>query len=278
MADWFSSSTPALSQFGSTIGRGMPSTATGGGGLSPSQFQQYAQLVEEQTAYERQQADQAYGLKKKEIDQQYQIAKLNARTAREAQEIDRWYQEQQVSLAQQRLTQENQQFDKRLAFDREVQSQNLGLNQARLGYDVLNMSANLRGPSDYFQAAAFNRGVANDPQSATFLNALRSNTQMADFGAQGGVPTPETLGTLTAKLTGQTAAPAAGNDARLGQIKDLYAQGAHKLGAGALENLSGTERQLLGSGIDAVGGDQASFLEQYKRSRIGQGIGNSRAA
>jgi hypothetical protein len=55
-------------------------------------------------------------------------------------------------------------------------------------------------------------------------------------------------------------------------------KGAHQLGAGALEGLTDTERGWLTSGLDSLGYDSNTFLDQYRRSRIGQGISGSRAA
>lgn len=263
---WFEASTPVLSQLGATMGRGLSSA---GGGAD------YSSLFENMAAEQRRQADRDYGLKKRQLDQEYQIARQNARTARERLEIDRWYNQQQVKIAGERLAEERRQFDL-----------THGLNQARLGYDLLGMQAQLRGPSNYFQAAEFARGVANNPGTATFLSALRNNTNLAGFGAQAGVPDKETLGTLTAKLggglmpgTGATSPGSAPNDtANLAAIRNLYAQGAHRLGAGSLEQLTGTELELLKSGIDASGGDIGTFLDQYRRSRVGQGLANSAAA
>lgn len=291
MADWFVSSQPVLSQFGATIGRGLSSS---GGGSSSSQQSTSRQEedLNNQLAEQKRQADRDYGLKKRELDQQYQISQQNARTAKERNEIDKWYNQQQVQLAQQRLSEEGRQFDQRLAFDKQTQAENLGLNQAKLGYDVLGMQAQLRGPQDYFQASELARGVAAQPGTATFLNALKNNAHLVGYGEQAGIPDKVSVNSLAAKLggpqiipgTGAAAAstsgggPLSNEDANLGAIRNLYAAGAHKLGAGSLERLTDTELKLLQSGIGASGGDLGTFMDQYRRSRIGQNVGNMRAA
>lgn len=228
--------------------------------------------------------DLDYALKKQGLDQQYSIAKLNAKTASERNAIDSWYNKAQIKLAQDRL-----------AFDRESFEKTFGLNQAKLGYDVLGTAAQMRGADDYFQASNFMRGVANDPNSATFLSALRNNVRMPDFNAPSGSPDAFTLGSLTAKLgtpvaAGGQAAPATSgaapqdaSAAYLAQIHALGAQGAHKLGAGALEQLSLDELGLLKSGLEAPDADGKAFnwndfLKQYAGSRIGQGLSGSNYA
>jgi hypothetical protein len=264
----------ATSALGATIGRGLsPTTGSGTNATVNDQAERdfYNRVADEQAR----QADREYKLNRNKLDQDYKIAKLNAKTARERNEIDKWYNQEQVRLA-----------GERLAFDRESFEKTHQLNQAKLGYDLLGKMAELRGPENYYQSAAYARGVANDPNSATFLNALKNNVNMPDFGAQYGVPDPETLSTLSSKLgTPMGAGPASSaigaggaQDNSLNQIRGLYAAGAHRLGAGALESLTDTERKLLTSGIDAIGGDASTFMDQYRRSRIGQGVSGGYAA
>lgn len=243
-------------------------------------------VYERAFAEQKRQADRDYSLRKRELDQQYKIAKENARTARERNQIERWYNQEQVRLAGERLAEDRRQFDARLQYDRERAAEQLGLSQAKLGYDVLNMQANLRGPSNYYQAAELARGVAAQPGTATFLNALRDNARLAPYVAPAGLPERETVNTLAARLGGPAIMPGTGtpatasttnDDANLAAIRGLAQQGAHKLGAGALEQLTETERKLLQSGLDYLGVDTPQFLEQYARSRIGNS-GNYRAA
>lgn len=242
-----------------------------------------AQALEAYFAEERRRWDSEYQQKQQTIDQQYGLAKQTAKTAQAAQALDDWYKHESAGLARERLTQDQYEF----TTTNELNNKKFGLDQARLGYDVLGQAAQLRGPENYFQAADYARGTAGNPQTATFLNALQNNTQMADYGMQGGLPNPETMGTLAAKLTGQGQAVGSGggnsagnayDDNNMAVIGNIAAKGAHQLGPGSLESLTDTERSLFGSGLDKLGIDKATFLNQYARSRVGQGIAGSRAA
>ena len=59
-------------------------------------------------------------------------------------------------------------------------------------------------------------------------------------------------------------------DAASQKLKQVYAQGGQALGPQQLEGLSPSEMQMFTGGGEALGQDTAGFLEQYKRSRIGQ--------
>ncbi len=218
------------------------------------------------------QFDLNYEIQKRTIDNNYKVAMMNARTQQDQQRAQQAYNEAQVQLATERLQ-----------FDRETQAQNFGLNQAKLGYDLVGTAAQLRGPANHFQAAEYSRGVAGNPQTSTFLSALQNNNRMAGFGAQAGLPAPETLGSLTAKLNGDQSGGTGygGDDANanyLAQVGNIAAKGAGKLGAGSLEQLTPTERALFESGLDEIGVDKNTFLSQYAQSRIGQGTSGLRAA
>jgi len=280
---WFTSSTPVLSQLGATIGRGLSSTNTQS---TAAQTRDIENVLREQAR----QADRDYSLKKQDLDRQYSIAKQSARTAKERNEIDKWYNQQQVEIAKQRLAEDSRQFNERLAFDKQVQAEQLGLSQAKLGYDILGQQAALRGPEDYFAASNYSRGVAAQPGTATFLNALRDNSKLAAFGAQSGVPDAVSVNSLSAKLGGPQLIPGTGAgtasagtsdvDALHSQIQGIGAAGAHKLGAGSLERLTDTELKLLQSGLGMAGPDGKAFdvptfMDAYRRSRIGQGTSGS---
>ena len=226
---------------------------------------------------------------KEQIQNQYKIALMNARNQNEVAEANRKYQEAQVQLARDRLQ-----------FEREQQAQEFGLKQANLGYNLIGTLAQLRGPSNYFAASNLARNTAAQPGTSTFLNALQNNSRLAGFGAQAGAPQAETYNTLTAKLTGQDTGTGAGggaattgqagvagslttggrnaeDNAYLNQIHGIAARGAHRLSAGTFEQLSPTEQQLFLSGLETADEngnayDAATFLDQYRRSRIGQSV------
>lgn len=228
------------------------------------------QIQKDASAENARRWDQTFNQKADEIEKTYRVNMMNARTNADAQRATAQYQRDQTQLARDRL-----------AFDRETQAQEFGLKQANLGYNLVNTAANLRGPSNYFQASNYARGVAAQPGTSTFLSALQNNTRLADFGAQAAAPDAETLGTLSAKLTGGT--DLSGDDGYLDQIHAIAARGGGQLGAGTWEQLSPTERKLFLSGLEAPDSlgkayDADTFLSQWRRSRIGQGFGTSKAA
>lgn len=197
----------------------------------------------------------------KSARQQYEVSMRNARTQQEQAAADAEYKRAQTELAKQRL-----------AFDERNSNADRGLRMTEI-------SANLRGPQNYFQAANFARGMAGNPQTATFLSALQNGQQMAGYGAQGGMPDKVTVEGLQAKMLGQSggggaSAYDASNGNYLAQIGNIAAKGAHQVGAGGLEQLTDTERKLFTSGLDELGYDSNTFLDQYKRSRIGNRYGN----
>ena len=271
----FNASTSAVDQLGQVFDGTARYNNPQQAGMSQDQFQSLSDTFTNIQANLQTQADRTYKLNRDKLDNEYSIAKRQARTAEESLQIDREYKQAATALARDRLTEDSRQFNMSFGEGQRQFDANLGLNQAKLGYDLIGTAAQLRGPADYFQASNFSRGVAAQPGTATFLNALRDNTNLTGFGAQAGTPTPVSLGSLMGKLTGQGGND--GADAYQASIGGIGARGAHRLGAGALENLTDTERQLFYSGLDASGYDTPTFLDQYKRSRIGN-TGSARVA
>lgn len=68
------------------------------------------------------------------------------------------------------------------------------------------------------------------------------------------------------------------DERNLAAIRGVAQDGAHKLGNGALENMSDTEYKLFSSGLGRVGADKNSFLSQYRQSRIMNRPGMARTA
>lgn len=267
--EWYLGSTP-LNQLSRTIGYSpngqlLPSVAQG---IQQQSNQATAQALEAYFAEERRRWDADYGQKQSQIDNQYSIAKAQLKTQQQAQALDDWYKRESAALARERLTQDKYEFETSTAIKR-----------GELGLDVLKTASSLRGPENYYQAAEYARGVSQMPQTATFLQSLRDQTKMADYGAQGGLPNPETMDTLTAKMTGtNTGGNAVQDGNNLATIGNIAAKGAHQLAPGSLEGLTDNERALFTSGLDRLGVDTPTFLNQYARSRVGQGISGTRAA
>jgi len=75
---------------------------------------------------------------------------------------------------------------------------------------------------------------------------------------------PENLGTYP------RTAPEPDVDYAAQRLRQVYAQGGQSLGPQALEGLTPTEMSMFTGGGESVGADVPGFVEQYKRSRIGQ--------
>lgn len=265
----FVSGTPTLQQLGATFGSAAQS------GMTDEQFANLKSMFDNVQAQAQADADRTYSLNKAKLDNEYSIARQQAKTQQQQNDIDREYKQAATVLAQQRLQEDHNQYQQTFGENQRQFDATMGLNQAKLGYDLVGTAAQLaQRPEDYFMAANYARGVAAQPGTATFLDALKNNAHLTGFGAQAGTPTPGSLGGLLGKLGG-TGTP--GADSYLASIGQIGQAGAGKLGAGALENLTSTERSLLASGLGANGYDTPTFLDQYARSRIGN-TGSVRAA
>ena len=204
-----------------------------------------------------------------QVTNQYKLGMMNARTQQEQLAVTREYQQAQTELAKQRL-----------AFDERTQQQNFGMQQSTLAKGMIDTAAQLSGPDNLFEAYDLNRGYGAMQETPGFLQALRDNTQLRAFGAQGGAPDPKTLDSVMAKMQPGYAnsAEARTTENALGTIADIGAAGAHRIGAGQLESLNASEMGSFMSGIGKSGFDRNAFLSDWRKSRIGQGIGARRAA
>jgi hypothetical protein len=150
------------------------------------------------------------------------------------------------------------------------------MSQQGLGLQALQTAAGLKGPENWVQAANYARGVQQTDTPA-FLNALLSG-QTGPAAMQGvGLSNPLTFGSLASSLGangGGSSAPTNTNPA-LDQARALFSAGGAALSPQALEAMTSTEQQMLGSLGGAVGADMPTFLQQYKNSRIGQGAAQS---
>lgn len=219
-------------------------------------------------------------LKADEINRNYKIAKMNARTEQEAQQADAWYQQEQAKLARDTLNFDREKFseDQRqfnVNFGEGVRQFdiNTGLKQADLGARMVENAASLTGADKVFEAYDLNRGYGSMQQTPGFLSALQSNTRLRDFGAQGGAPQALTQESLIAKLQPGYANSAESRTTQnaLGTIHDIGVAGAHKIGAGQWESLNDDERASFLSGLGKAGFQRNVFLSDWQKSRIGQG-------
>lgn len=215
------------------------------------------------------QKDRELDLRADDIANSYKVNMMNARTQQEQQRATARYQQEQSQLTRDRLQ-----------LDRELGMGRLDLDRAGLGMDMVKTSANLTGPDKVFEQFDLNRGYGAMQSTPSFLSSLRSNTQMPGFVAPGGAPTPASVGGLMAKMQPGYAQSAEGQTIQNARntIRDIGTAGAHKIGAGVLEGLNDDELKALGSGLGKEGFSPSTFLSDWRRSRIGQGLGASRAA
>lgn len=118
--------------------------------------------------------------------------------------------------------------------------------------------------SDRVNESAAGQGPGAAPPGTNFMAAFGGGPPSAQSSLFWGAPAPNVRPLVN-------------------QAHAIYGQGAHKLGNGSLESLSPTELGLLQSAIEAPddrgnAGDWDSFMWQYGNSRVGQRIGNNRAA
>lgn len=261
--EWFLGTNP-MNQLGNTMGRSpngqvLPSVAAG---IQQQSNAATAAALEAYYAEERRRWNQNYGQKQTELDRNYELAKRSAKTAEQVQALDSWYKRESAALARERLAQDREEF------------------QATTGLGMIKTAAEMSGPDKLFEAYDLNRGYGSMQETPAFLQALKNNTSLRSYGAQGGVPAPKTLDSVAAKMLPGYANSdeARTTENALAAISDIGARGAHQLGPGALEQLTDSERQSFLSGLGKAGFDRATFLDAYNRSRVAQGIRGSTAA
>ncbi len=206
---------------------------------------------------QREEADREYQLNKDKLDNEYRVALMNARTNADVMKANRDYQEGQVQIARDRLQ-----------FDKETQAQEFGLKQAKLGYDLINTQAQLSGPANYFKAAENARGVSGQAGTSTFLTALQNNARLAGYGAQAGTPTKESLGTLTAKLTGDYGSSGGGT----GQVTNYQNGGGGGTGQ-TLPASGGATATAAGTGTGTAAGSDSWGAYQTNSQNYSNQIG-----
>jgi hypothetical protein len=293
---WFLGTNP-LNQLGSTMGMGLPSAA--------QQQQSFEAAGAQAAAFfdeERRRWDDNYRQKQDQIDQQYELSKRSLKTAEAAQALDDWYKRESAGLARERLSQDKYEFDqthdlnnrkfgqqqhefaatlgqRQSEFDR-----SFGLDQGRLGYDVMNMGAQLRGPRNALQYQRLAQGVAANPNTATLFGQLNSNAGQGGFQAFGpGELEPMSLRAMYEDLTGSggNSASGASNVADMERERQAvahYAKNPHLRAAGTWEGWSDDKRDLFSSLAEGSGASMPTFLKGYQNAQVGQGFGTTRAA
>lgn len=163
------------------------------------------------------------------------------------------------------------------------------LNEQELGARVVETAAKMGGPGDWVQAWNYARGISQT-QIPEYLKLLTTGGNTYELGGGVGTPTPQSYGGIISSLSGgagavgQSAASPGGQTvggrdwAAINSMADTLIRDPGQIALGGLEGLSNDELQGLGSIIRARGGSNATFLDQYRRSRFGLNEGSALAA
>lgn len=247
--------------------------------------------------------ESAIGRSVRESDRDYDLRKDALKLKRQelleigipAAKVDKWYKEQSIQLARDELIEDRRQFD--LSHGENVRQFDLGFGESQRQFnetlgedrrqfnagtalDVLKTGASLSGPENYFEAADFSRGVQQRGELPKFLEDLRS-TGAAGLatGPYTQQPTPLTLGSLTARLTGQpstaSAATGSGNQddeaARALAAVTEIGMRPNKIAPMGIESLQPGEQKALASGLGKSGFYAPDWLAQYRQGGLGFG-------
>lgn len=257
------STVPALNQLGATIGQGI---------TVPYNSPDFLPTIQSLQKQAQDEADRKYQLDRDTLNQNWKIAQVNAKSAAEKNAIDKWYNQQQVELAKQRLAEDSRQFN------------------VKTGYDVLNMGAQLQGPRNWAQYQRLAAGTAANPNTATLFNNLGQAVTSGGYRGFGpGTLEPQTLASLVSDMSGGQSNAFAGVGAvgsgggsngtpRGGAMSDLqreqqaampYIMNPQKIGAGVIEAMNPDKQDMLASLIGASGASVPTWLDTLRRSRIG---------
>jgi hypothetical protein len=236
---------------------------------------------DEAFAYQSKADDRDYGLKKETLKlKRQELLEIGIPQAK----VDKWYKEAQIQLARETLIEDRRQFDAKFGEDQRQFNATFGEDQrqfnASTGLDVLKTGASLSGPENYFEAADFARGVQQRGDVPKFLEDLRSTgaPELAT-GPYSQQPTPLTLGSLTARLTGQpstASSTSAGGNATDEAARALAAvteigMRPNKIAPMGIETLQPGEQKALASGLGKAGFYTPDWLQQYRQGGLGFG-------
>lgn len=218
----------------------------------------------QQNEFQNQRVLDGIQIQKDTLKYQRDVAMMNARTAQEQNEIDRWYKGELVRIAD---------------ADIEIKRGGLDVQRGQLGLSTLQLGANLRGPENYFQYQRTAAGASQNPLLTGAVDAWASltNNRPSGLGAWGGGdPTRFSMGTLASDFTGGPAGDP-GQQAFLREA-DMAARNPNQLPAGWWESKNDDQQKLYMSAWDELGHSSPTVLNRYQNTRINQGITGSRAA
>ena len=155
---------------------------------------------------------------------------------------------------------------------------------AQLGADILKTGAGMRGALDWAQGDMYAQGISQGGLSP-FVQALRGggNVPFGGGTATQGNPTPLTVGTLAARMTGGGGSGGGGGTDAYGRPRlsadvqagvdaagGVYEGGLANRGLGFLETMNPGQRDAFRSAGAYLGRDVDAEETYYRRSRPGQ--------
>ena len=239
-------------------------------------YAKYEEGLATQNAFNNARILDGIQIQKDTLKYQRDVAMMNARTAQEQNEIDRWYKGELVRIAD---------------ADIEIKRGGLDVQRGQLGLSTAQLGASLRGARDLW---AYDRaaGAANQNpilRQAVSTWANMTNNSPTGLGAWGGGdPERMSLNALSADFGGP------GGGVTPGSVSDMYGGGSSKsetlraldavarnpqqAAAGWYESMNPTQQQMTLGAWEELGHDPDTVLSRYRNSRINQSIGGSRAA
>jgi hypothetical protein len=232
------------------------------------------------------------GFKREELAANVQVERDKLAQAKDEMEkigipkmlADKWYQEQQVRLADSA---------------QKIEEEKVGVQRGQLGLDAFSKAVDLASsPAKYFQFGDFAQGLAANPQATDWLKALGSETAQSGFGPSTdvaaslpgvGISPQQAMGTMLSLLGANrttaadqaAGAPAQINPAlqamlnqqqqELGQIGQVARAGGSALAPGTLERMQANDPDTLAkfqSGLGKLRFSVPDWMRSYSRAGV----------
>lgn len=248
--------------------------------------------------------DQGYGLQRDQFSASEKERRARIKLAQQQLDQSRQQFEQEFGLTREKFGEDRRRYDQDFGEGRRRFDLGYGLERDQFGADVLFKGAGMRGPLSWIQGDMYAQGVSQGGLSP-YLQALRSGTAVPYGGgtAVQGNPTPLTVGSLAAAMSGQPnggaapvlapaapgAAPVVSSAARpavdaygrpllspeaqaaVDATAGVYQRGIANTPLGFLENQTKDQADAFDSQSDYLGRNVRAEREYYRRSRPGQG-------
>lgn len=168
----------------------------------------------------------------------------------------------------------------RLGLDKQRLELDAELGRGRLRNETLRTEIDLRStPANWLKLSQWRAGQgANNNGAIAAVQNLANGTRGPAFNAPGPGgggsydPRQEAANALVMANPPSDQPGASGQDqATLGAIANLYAQGGHKTRYSDWMAMSDMDKSIVAGGIAGLGGSPEQFQQDIRRSRIGQG-------